>query len=44
MPGNSSDVYTKQQRIAELAKERFNRLLKYYPLPPPRIVHSVYAR
>ena len=24
--------------------ERFNRLLKHYPLPPPRIVHSVYAR
>jgi len=24
--------------------ERFSRLLKRYPLPPPRIVHSVYRR
>ncbi len=23
--------------------ERFNRLLKHYPLPPPKVVHSVYA-
>ena len=24
--------------------DRFNRLLKRYPLPPPRVVHSVYTR
>lgn len=28
---------------AKMTWERFNRLLIHYPLPPPRVVHSIYA-
>ena len=31
---------TRRNRLREMTWDRFNRLLKRYPLPPPRIVHS----
>jgi RNA-directed DNA polymerase len=31
---------TRRNRLRAMTWERFNRLLKRYPLPPPRIVHS----
>ncbi len=34
----------RRNRKREMHWERFNRLLERYPLPPPKIVHSVYAR
>ena len=34
----------RRNRKREMIWERFTRLLKRYPLPPPRIVHSVYVR
>jgi len=34
----------RRNRQHEMIWDRFNRLLKRYPLPPPRIVHSVYVR
>jgi hypothetical protein len=34
----------RRNRQSEMIWDRFNRLLKRYPLPPPRIVHSVYVR
>ena len=30
----------RRNRLREVTWDRFNRLLKRYPLPPPRIVHS----
>jgi RNA-directed DNA polymerase len=30
----------RRNRLREMTWDRFNRLLKRYPLPPPRIVHS----
>jgi len=33
----------RRNRERTMIWERFNRLLKYYPLPPPKVVHSVYA-
>ena len=34
----------RRNRQCELTWDRFRRLLARYPLPPPRIVHSVYVR
>jgi len=34
----------RRNRQHEMIWDRFNRLLKRYPLPPPKIVHSVYVR
>ncbi len=34
----------RRNRQCELTRDRFRRLLARYPLPPPRIVHSVYVR
>ena len=34
----------RRNRQREMIWDRFNRLLKRYPLPPPTIVHSVYVR
>ena len=34
----------RRSQKAHLSWERFNRLLKRYPLPPVRVVHSVYRR
>lgn len=34
----------RRNRERVMTWDRFNRLLKRYPLPPPRIVHSVYVR
>lgn len=33
----------RRSQNAKMTWERFNRLLKRYPLPAPRVVHSVYA-
>jgi len=30
--------------LRKLVWDQFNRLLQRHPLPPPRVVHSVYAR
>jgi len=34
----------RRNRQREMHWDRFNRLLQRYPLPPPKIVHSVYVR
>jgi len=34
----------RRNRQREMIWDRFNRLLKRYPLPPPKVVHSVYVR
>ena len=34
----------RRSQRARMDWERFNRLLEQYPLPPPRVVHSVYRR
>lgn len=33
----------RRSRAAHMTWERFNQLLKRFPLPPPKVVHSVYA-
>jgi RNA-directed DNA polymerase len=32
----------RRSQRARMTWERFHQLLKWFPLPPPRIVHSVY--
>lgn len=32
----------RRSRQADMPWDRFKRLLKCYPLPPPRVVHSIY--
>jgi RNA-directed DNA polymerase len=34
----------RRSRRADMPWDRFKRLLKRYPLPPPRVVHSIYRR
>src|SRR5262245_59201739 len=34
----------RRSQRAKMHWERFNRLLNHYPLPPPRVVHRVYAQ
>ena len=34
----------RRSRATRLDWEQFRRLLSYYPLPPPRVVHSFYRR
>ena len=34
----------RRNRQREMIWDRFNRLLKRYPLPSPKVVHSVYVR
>jgi len=34
----------RRNRQRTMIWDRFNRLLEHYPLPPPRVVHSVYVR
>jgi group II intron reverse transcriptase/maturase len=34
----------RRNRRHDMTWDRFARLLQYYPLPPPRVVHSVYVR
>ena len=33
----------RRQRRGDMPWSRFNRILEYFSLPPPRVVHSVYA-
>jgi len=47
--GTADQVGTSEGNAPTLSRkvlswEGFNALLKRYPLPPPRVVHSVYRR